>query len=124
MDPGTFLQTWADDPDRDGELVHLRRHSSRAPIYRDLDVAPVVSTRLAQRGIDRLYRHQVEAIELIRSGHHVVLAAGTAAGKSLCFQIPIIETALEDPKRHVLADLSDQGSCPGSGRIAESIQLA
>ena len=99
MDPGTFLETWADDPDRDGELVHLRRHASRAAIYRDIVVPPVLATRLTQRGIERLYRHQAEAIDLIRAGHHVVLAAGTAAGKSLCFQIPIIETALEDPKR-------------------------
>jgi DEAD/DEAH box helicase domain-containing protein len=99
VDPGTFFQTWADDPDRDGELVHLRRHPSRDAVYRDITVAPVLATRLTQRGIEHLYRHQVEAIELIRAGRHVVLAAGTAAGKSLCFQIPIIETALEDAKR-------------------------
>ena len=99
VDPGAFLETWADDPDRDGELVHLRRQASRPARFGDLAIAPVVKTRLAQRGIDRLYRHQVEAIELIRDGRHVVLAAGTAAGKSLCFQIPIIETALTDPKR-------------------------
>ena len=98
MDPGTFLQTWAQDPDREGDLVHLRRHPTRAPVYADLPVPPVVSTRLSQRGIERLYRHQAEAIGLVRAGRHVVLAAGTAAGKSLCFQIPIIETALEDPK--------------------------
>ena len=98
MDPGTFLQAWAEDPERDVELVHLRRDPARAPTYADLAVAPIVTTRLAQRGIDRFYRHQVEAIELIRAGRHVVLAAGTAAGKSLCFQVPIIETSLEDPK--------------------------
>ena len=99
MDPGTFLQTWADDPERDGELVHLRRHPGRPPVYEDLAMSPLLSTRLTQRGIERLYRHQVEAIKLIRAGRHVVLAAGTAAGKSLCFQVPIIETVLEDPKR-------------------------
>ena len=99
MDPGTFLQTWADDPERDGELVHLRRHPSRPPVYEDLAISPLLSTRLTQRGIERFYRHQVEAIKLIRAGRHVVLAAGTAAGKSLCFQVPIIETVLEDPKR-------------------------
>jgi len=99
VDPGTFLQAWAEDPDRDGELVHLHRHPSRPARYGDLAIAPLLATRLTQRGIDRLYSHQVEAIELIRAGRHLVLAAGTAAGKSLCFQIPIIETALEDPKQ-------------------------
>ena len=98
MDPGTFLQIWADDPDREGDLAHLRRHPAKEPLYGDLTVTPVISTRLSQRGIDRLYRHQAEAIGLIREGRHVVLAAGTAAGKSLCFQIPIIEKALKDPK--------------------------
>ena len=121
MDPGTFLQAWAEDPDRDGDLVHLRRQQPRPARYADLSVVPLLSTRLAQRGIDRFYRHQAEAIELIRTGRHVVLAAGTAAGKSLCFQVPIIETALEDPKRTSLL-IYPTKALAGPGRLTTPVQ--
>ena len=49
---------------------------------------------MRERGIERLYSHQVAAIQEIRQGRHVILAAGTAAGKSLCFQVPILESVL------------------------------
>jgi DEAD/DEAH box helicase domain-containing protein len=45
-----------------------------------------------------LWLHQVEAIEHLRRGHHVVVATGTGSGKSLCYQLPLAE-ALLDPIR-------------------------
>ena len=39
------------------------------------------------------YVHQVQAIDLIRAGQNVVVATGTASGKSLCYQVPIAESA-------------------------------
>ena len=39
------------------------------------------------------YTHQVEAIEAVRAGRSVVIATGTASGKSLCYQIPISEAS-------------------------------
>ncbi|MGH8927549.1 MAG: DEAD/DEAH box helicase, partial [Acidimicrobiia bacterium] len=98
MDPGDFVQGWADHPDREGELVHLRRQPARMPRFKELPIEPVIRTRLEQRGIGALYGHQAEAIGHIRAGRHVVLASGTAAGKSLCFQVPILEATLADPK--------------------------
>lgn len=53
-------------------------------------------------GIDRLYRHQARAVDLIRSGRHTVVVAGTAAGKTLCYQIPIAEAILDEPKTTAL----------------------
>lgn len=41
-----------------------------------------------------LYSHQAEAINLLRSGASVVVATGTASGKSLCFQLPIAESVV------------------------------
>jgi DEAD/DEAH box helicase domain-containing protein len=92
-----LLAGWRDDPDRDGELVHVERIGARAAQHADLDLNPLVALRLRERGIERLYRHQVDAVVRIRSGQHVVLAAGTASGKSLCFQVPILESLLADP---------------------------
>jgi DEAD/DEAH box helicase domain-containing protein len=98
INPGEVLRYWKDDPDREGELVHVHHQPSRPARFGHLELDPLLTTRLEQRGITGLYLHQVEAIKAIRARHHVVLAAGTAAGKSLCFQIPLIEGALADPK--------------------------
>jgi len=48
-------------------------------------------------GISRLYSHQVSAIDLVRSGRHVVVSTPTASGKTLVYNLPVIEQILEDP---------------------------
>ena len=52
--------------------------------------------RLADRGIDGLYTHQAAAIDALAEGRSIVVATGTASGKSLCYQIPMVEAALAD----------------------------
>ena len=51
---------------------------------------------LARRGIERLYVHQVEAIEALRKGTDVVIVTSTASGKTLCYNVPVIESILEE----------------------------
>lgn len=46
-----------------------------------------------------LYRHQIDALNLIDKGHNVVLATPTASGKSLCYQLPIAKHILESKGR-------------------------
>ncbi len=48
-------------------------------------------------GIEKLYRHQAQAVDLIRSGRHVVVATPTASGKTLIYNLPALETFLADP---------------------------
>jgi DEAD/DEAH box helicase domain-containing protein len=55
---------------------------------------PDVEARLASRGIDALYTHQAQAIDHLRAHEHVVVATGTASGKSLCYQLPIVDAAV------------------------------
>src|SRR5690554_8093742 len=63
---------------------------------------PQVAERLAELGIERLYRYQARAIDSIRAGRHTVIVAGTAAGKTLCYQVPIMEAVLEDSRSTAL----------------------
>jgi len=58
---------------------------------------PAVREALAAEGIGRLYCHQAEAIGKVREGRHVVVVTGTASGKTLCYNIPIVEAAIADP---------------------------
>jgi DEAD/DEAH box helicase domain-containing protein len=104
MDLDTLVAAWTEDPDFEGELAHLEHVAARPAIFADLDppLPGALAHRLQEKGIDRLYRHQVRAINTIRSGTHTVLVSGTASGKSLGYQVPIAERILSNPRAAAL----------------------
>jgi len=53
---------------------------------------------LQSLGIERLYTHQVEAIEHLRAGRNVVIVTSTASGKTLCYNLPVLERLLAEPQ--------------------------
>lgn len=57
---------------------------------------------LAATGIPRLYAHQVQAMEGIRKGEDTVVATPTASGKSLIYNLPVLESLLQDPAARAL----------------------
>jgi DEAD/DEAH box helicase domain-containing protein len=57
---------------------------------------------LEARGVRLLYRHQAEAMDLIASGRHVVIVTPTASGKTLCYNVPVLEAVLRDPSARAL----------------------
>ncbi len=65
------------------------------------DVPDTVDERLkkvlAERGVSRLYSHQAEAFDRIGAGENVVLVTPTASGKTLCYNLPVLNQLLEDP---------------------------
>ncbi len=67
---------------------------------------PALDPRLpaagARLGIDRLYSHQARAIEAALRGESVVLATGTASGKTLGYTLPLLNTLLRDPQATAL----------------------
>jgi DEAD/DEAH box helicase domain-containing protein len=80
-------------------------------------------------GISRLYSHQALAIDLIRSGRHAVISTPTASGKTMTYNLPVIEQILENPLSRALylfplkALAQDQmkafrelAACSGQGR--------
>ncbi|MBW3575961.1 MAG: DEAD/DEAH box helicase, partial [Actinobacteria bacterium] len=70
-------------------LVHLERFSPRPARFAEL--AHPLDPELADRLPGRLWSHQAQAIDLARAGRSVVVATGTASGKSLCYQVPVGE---------------------------------
>jgi len=57
---------------------------------------------LKNRGVDRLYSHQVEAVDLAREGHSFVVPTPTASGKTLCYNLPVLDTILRDNQARAL----------------------
>ncbi|MFC7187158.1 DEAD/DEAH box helicase [Halorubrum yunnanense] len=82
-------------PFYEGQIAEQRRLPAREPTYRDIDLAPRMADALAKDGIDRLYRHQADAIEAVRDGDDVALATETASGKSLAYTVPAFEAAMD-----------------------------
>ena len=97
MDPSPGIDATLDalvlDPEHAGRAVYDAEIPARpertATLRTPLD--PAVAAGLTARGVDALWTHQVAAIDHLRAGHHTVVATGTASGKSLCYQVPILD---------------------------------
>ncbi len=74
--------------------------ASFAPIPEGL--APNVRASLEGRGVTQLYSHQAQAFELATSGKSFVIATPTASGKSLCYNLPLLDTCARDPEARAL----------------------
>jgi DEAD/DEAH box helicase domain-containing protein len=68
----------------------------------DLDLPPDISDILKQQGIEKLFKHQVEAIEHIRRKENVLVATPTASGKSLIYNLTVLESLLQNKDKKAL----------------------
>ena len=75
-----------------GQLITPARSGEWASLPPDCN--PRLREALRQRGIDRLYSHQREAWDHVQRGEDIVLATPTASGKSLCYNLPVIDAVL------------------------------
>ncbi|MBY8850045.1 DEAD/DEAH box helicase [Saccharothrix sp. MB29] len=64
--------------------------------------SPDVVSALVDRGVREPWRHQAEAADLARAGEHVVVATGTASGKSLAYQLPVLTALVDNPRATAL----------------------
>jgi len=94
----TWIEELARRPENRGALAHLEVLPARPARFGALSrpLPSALTEALAARGIGRLYTHQVQAIEALRSGLDTVVVTGTASGKSLCYHVPVLERLLTD----------------------------
>ncbi len=86
------------------ELAHLAVEPARAgrsePFPDELD--PRVASALVAQGITALYRHQAETWEALRAGGNAIVTTSTASGKSLAFNLPVLDLLAREPKSRAL----------------------
>src|SRR5262249_8077755 len=63
---------------------------------------PRIAEALHRRGIEQLYSHQAQAVELAAKGLNVVVVTPTASGKTLCYNLPVLQAFVEQPEARVL----------------------
>jgi DEAD/DEAH box helicase domain-containing protein len=102
VDARSFLEAVQAD-EAEAPVTHVRLLEPREPALEPFgDVPPLLRDRLGLLGVRGLYPHQARALEALRSGANVVLATGTASGKSLVYNVAFASDAIADGKRTAL----------------------
>ena len=85
------------------ELAYLTevpgREASTTPLP---ELHPRLETALRERGVESLYSQQAEALAVARRGESFVVSTGTASGKTLAFNLPVLDAIAADPKLRAL----------------------
>jgi DEAD/DEAH box helicase domain-containing protein len=76
------------------------RPATLLPIPDSVD--PRIGEALRARGIQTLYSHQARAVEFTAKGGHTVVVTPTASGKTLCYNLPVLQALLADPAARAL----------------------
>ena len=117
------------DPAFGAGVSRWQRLPARPARYADhpewLDTRIVRS--LASRGIERLYAHQRHALDAIHAGRDVVVVTSTASGKTLCYDLPVLDAIAKDPSARALLVFPTkalaQDQLAGLERLADGIDI-
>ncbi|MCY3638806.1 MAG: DEAD/DEAH box helicase, partial [Chloroflexi bacterium] len=98
MDVAAFLDAIQKMPWYMEQIAYSEDVPARDASYGVLDrpLDPRLESALADAGINKLYTHQTDAINALRSGKNVIVSTATASGKSLCYNLPVLEALLQD----------------------------
>jgi DEAD/DEAH box helicase domain-containing protein len=79
-------------------IVRIHKVDGKEADYREMpdSIAPVLKAALEELHIPKLYSHQREAFELIQQGKNVVLETPTSSGKTLCYNLPVLDAILKN----------------------------
>ena len=82
----------------------IRHQPAREAQFSDIpdQVDPRLQQTLAASGIRQLYTHQADALQHVTGGDNVVIVTPTASGKSLCYNLPVLNRLLADPEARAL----------------------
>jgi DEAD/DEAH box helicase domain-containing protein len=88
-----------------GPLITAVRHFDArpavfAPFPSSLD--PRIVEALKARGVQQLYAHQAGAFDTVAKGEHLVVVTPTASGKTLCYNLPVLQALVQQPEARVL----------------------
>ncbi|XP_057804983.1 uncharacterized protein LOC131020283 isoform X2 [Salvia miltiorrhiza] len=82
-----------------GQVVHIEKLSGRSAKYAEIpsQLSENMKFALERVGITRLYSHQAKSIQASLAGKNVIVATMTSSGKSLCYNIPVLEMLSHNP---------------------------
>ena len=118
MDTSAFLSYLVSIPtyhEQIAHIEHIRPHEAR---FAELEkpLVPELEECLKNRNFLPLYTHQAEAVNHALDGKNVIVVTPSASGKSLCYNIPALQTLLTSAGRPGVIPLPHQS--PGTGPAA------
>ena len=87
------------------------------------DLDPLVVSSLTGLGITELFSHQAKAWEAAARGENVIVTTGTASGKSLAFNLPVIDAIAGDPKTRALYLYPTKALAQDQARVLAAFRL-
>ncbi len=100
----TLLKTWRGDPGIGPNIVEWRTLPARVARFVPFPdgLHPALVAALRAGAISALYSHQLSAWQQVQAGCHPVVVTGTASGKTLCYNLPVLDRLLSDPSARAL----------------------
>jgi DEAD/DEAH box helicase domain-containing protein len=101
---GEILDDLLTSPSTGPCITAIRQFPPRDPVFAPFppSLDPRLVSALRARGVEALYSHQARAWELVDKGQHVVIVTPTASGKTLCYNLPVLQALLQGPDARVL----------------------
>ena len=104
MNTSQIIDKLRRDEDFRANLTAWKTLPERSPVYADFPpgIHPKLVEGYARRGIHRLYSHQSEAVAAVLGGENVCVVTPTASGKTLCYNIPVLNRLMTNPNARAL----------------------
>jgi DEAD/DEAH box helicase domain-containing protein len=104
MSISLLLSHWRTDPEIASNIDASRSIPFRPARFAPLpeSIHPALTKALKRQGITALYIHQSAAWEHAQARDNLVVVTGTASGKTLCYNLPVLDRLLRDPQARAL----------------------
>ncbi len=104
MDTAAFIRYLQSLPAYNGQIAHIEHIPAREAVSAGLDepMNPGLRACLEKKGITSLYTHQAQAVNNALQGRNVMVATSSASGKSLCYNISVLEALLNETDARAL----------------------
>ncbi|MEX1247124.1 MAG: DEAD/DEAH box helicase, partial [Anaerolineales bacterium] len=99
-----LLSHWRAEASVGGNVTYWHQEPPRPAEFSPLpnELHPALGTAFAKLGYGELYSHQAEAWQHLRAGENITVVTGTASGKTLCYNLTVLDTLLRDPGARAL----------------------
>jgi DEAD/DEAH box helicase domain-containing protein len=93
-----FIEHLAKLSDYERQIVHIQHIPARKASFGELDepLPSLLQSCLDSSGVSSLYAHQTAAVNRARRGKNIMVATASASGKTLCYNVPVLDTFLSD----------------------------
>jgi len=102
LDVQAFLREITSMEEYKNQITAVKTIPAEKSVYGDAGLGEFLESLLKRVGIEKLYSHQATALEKARSGENLVVVSGTASGKTLCYNLPVLEALNADPNATAL----------------------